>query len=87
MRTYISLLTLLVFGTCQATVQVTSCFADEKADRFLFLIDGEKFEREKLITGIVRGKGERTLTREIDGKSIRGYRTGRTKFRAPAFSV
>jgi len=70
MRPYISLLTLLVFGTCQATVQVTPCFADEKADRFLFLIDGEKFEREKLITGIVRGKGERILTREIDGKTI-----------------
>ncbi|GHT26651.1 hypothetical protein FACS18942_04500 [Planctomycetales bacterium] len=49
---------------------VSPVFPDEKAEQFKFLIDGMKFEREKIISGIVRGKGEQIFEREADGKSV-----------------
>ena len=70
MRTYIHL--LIVFGMFFVTFLVSTCLADEaddKAKRFLFLVEGMKFEREKIVSGVVRGKGERSRTRDLDGKS------------------
>ena len=66
------LLPLIVLGTFFLAINVSTVLADEKAEQFKFLIDGMKFEREKIVSGIVRGKGERTLEREVDGKSISG---------------
>jgi len=67
-----SILFLLVFNTFLIANPVSTCFADdnETAERFHFIIDGMKSEREKIVSGVVRGKGERTLTREINGKSV-----------------
>jgi hypothetical protein len=59
-----------MFGACLAACHASLCFADEKTERFRFLVAGMKFEREKIISGVVRGKGERTLMQEIDGKSV-----------------
>jgi len=68
----VSLSFLIVFVTYLATNQIPLCFADEKAERFRFLVEGMKLEREKIASGVVRGKGERTLTQEHDGKSVTG---------------
>ena len=70
MRTTVSLSFLIVFGTFLITNYVSPLVADEKTERFQFLIDGMKFEREKLVSGIVRGKGERTLTRKVGEQTI-----------------
>lgn len=58
---------LLVLGML---FHVSILLAEKKEEQFAFLVNGMKFEREKMITGIVRGKGERTLVREIDGRSV-----------------
>lgn len=46
-----------------------AAFAQEHREKYQFLISGMKSEREKLTSGVVRGKGERTVTRKRDEKT------------------
>ncbi len=58
------------FGVFLLISDISPVFAADKAEQFKFLVDGMRFEREKIISGVVRGKGERTLEQEIDGKPV-----------------
>ena len=63
------LLVISAAAICSANDKVAED-RNDRVERWLAFVDNMKYEREKIVSAIVRGKGERTLTSEFDGESI-----------------